>query len=126
MLGFLQISLSSFHSIIPFGFTLLLTFFLVNFSYDFRELGNVKRVNREHMNLLPILHVQLTNIDSINAIQGKYLLGFLLHRILTIAVRIISLVVVVLSLSVTPMFPPVCKYNYMGQETMENSICVNV
>jgi transposase InsO family protein len=24
------------------------------------------------------------------------------------------------------LFPPVCKYSYIGQETMENSICVNV
>jgi hypothetical protein len=24
------------------------------------------------------------------------------------------------------MFPPVCKYKYIGQETMINSICVNV
>jgi hypothetical protein len=24
------------------------------------------------------------------------------------------------------MFPPACKYNYNGQETMTNSICVNV
>ena len=27
---------------------------------------------------------------------------------------------------VTPMFPQVCKYNYIDQQTMENSICVNV
>ena len=27
---------------------------------------------------------------------------------------------------VTPMFPPFCKYNYIGQETMENSICVTI
>jgi hypothetical protein len=26
---------------------------------------------------------------------------------------------------VTPMFPLVCRYNYIGQETMANSICVN-